>query len=599
MKLDDGLLRYYTEELTYLRSMGREFARNYPKVADRLDLQDGHPADPHVERLIESFALLTGRIRHEMDAEFPQITSSLLGILYPQLTQPIPPTAIARFGIDAQRGKFTTGHLVPKHTSLFAYGSQGVTCRFRTCYPVTMWPVAILETAVEPPAKYDFLASDPTVASVLRLRIGASAGSLADLELNTLRFYLDRHAGPAYILYELLFSALTGIMLVPEGSGKPVSLATSALSPVGFADDDDIIPYPSHAHPGYRLIQEYFQFPEKFLFIDLNGLGRHSSNKVFDVLFLLKSAPRQRLHLSNETFALGCVPIANLFPRTTEPVRLDQRQLYYRVVPDIRREHTTEIHSIVSVSGSMNPLEETRQYQPFYSFRHPGKNRTSQTYWQSRRMPTGREDLPGTDVYLSFLDLDFQPSEPPSEVIFAHALCTNRWLATQIPPGAKLQMEDVGPVTVTCLNRPTPPVYPPLGGPTVWQLISNLSLNYLSLTGAEGRDGFREMLRLYCFGDQPSHYQQIQGIRDMATRGTTLRIGKDAWRGFCAGTEVTLTFDESLYVGGGAFLFATVLRHFLAMYASIESFTQLVARRVNREEEWMRWPPLAGRGSVL
>ena len=142
-----------------------------------------------------------------------------------------------------------------------------------------------------------------------------------------------------------------------------------------------------------------------------------------------------------------------------------------------------------------------------------------------------------------------------------------------------------GPVTVTCLNRPTPPVYPPLGGPTVWQLISNLSLNYLSLSGTEGRDGFQEMLRLYCFGDQPSHYQQIQGIRDMATRGTTLRTGNDAWRGFCAGTEVTLTFDESLYVGGGAFLFAAVLRHFLAMYASIDSFTQLVARRVNREEE--------------
>ena len=138
MKLDEDLLHYYTEELSYLRSVGREYARKYPKIADRLELQDGYPADPHVERLIESFALLTARIQHEMDAEFPEITSALLGVLYPQMSYPVPPMEIARFEIDAKRGKFTTGHLIQKNTPLFAYGSRGATCRFRTAYPVTV-----------------------------------------------------------------------------------------------------------------------------------------------------------------------------------------------------------------------------------------------------------------------------------------------------------------------------------------------------------------------------------------------------------------------------------------------------------------------------
>jgi type VI secretion system protein ImpG len=600
LKLNADLLRYYEQELAYLRTMGREFAQSYPKIADRLELQDGYPADPHVERLIESFALLTGRIQHEMNAEFPEISTALLGVLYPHLVQPIPPLAMARFQIDARRGKFTTGHVIPKKTPLFTYGSRGVACRFRTCYPVTAWPVRVAEAAFEPPAKYDFVGSDSKVASILRIRIEPMIGSLADLEMDSLRFYLDSRAGPAYLIYELLFGALKNILIVPEDGSEPAPIPLTSLTPVGFAESDDVIPSPPHGHSGYRLLQEYFQLPEKYLFVDLRGLRRHRSEKRFDILFLLTRAPGERVALSPETFVLGCTPIANLFSRTTEPLRVDQRQLYYRLVADARREHTTEIHSIESVSSSMDPLDESRQYHPFYSFRHFGDGHAPRTFWYSRRDPTGREDLPGTDLFLSFLDLDFRPTQPPNEVAFAHTLCTNRTLAVQIPPGHPLQMEDVGPVTVVCLTRPAAAVYPPLGGPAVWQLISTLSLNHLSLAGGtEARDALREILRLYCFIDQPSRHQQIQGIRAMSSKGVTMRVGDEAWRGFCRGMEVTLTFDEDAYAGGGAFLFAAVLRHFLALHASVNSFTQLVARRVDREEEWMRWPPLVGSQPLL
>jgi len=600
MKLDEDLLHYYTEELSYLRSVGREYARKYPKIADRLELQDGYPADPHVERLIESFALLTARIQHEMDAEFPEITSALLGVLYPQMSYPVPPMAIARFEIDAKRGKFTTGHLIQKNTPLFAYGSRGATCRFRTAYPVTVWPVDIVEAAVEPTARYDCLASNPKAAGVIRIRVKALAGSLRDLELDALRIYLNHRAGPAHLVYELLFSALAGIMILPQGATDPIELPCASLSPAGLADDEDILPYPPNAHPGYRLIQEYFQFPEKFLFADLKNLSRHDSDQFFDVLFLLTRSPGERVSVTRETFVLGCTPIANLFRRTTEPVRIDQRRLFYKLIPDSRREHTTEIHSIQSVSGSMNPNDPTRAYEPFYSFRHTEAGASPRTFWHGKRVATEREDMPGTDVHLSFLDLNFNPALPPSEVVFAHTLCLNRELATEVPPGGSLQMEEVGPVTVTCLTRPTVPVYPPQGGSTAWHLVSNLSLNHLSLTsGKEGRDALCEILRLYCFSDQPSIQQQIRGIRALQSRPTTLRIGSDAWRGFCAGTEIVVTFDENLYAGGSAFLFATVLRHFLALYASVNASVQMVARRLNHEEEWMRWPPLAGRQNLI
>jgi type VI secretion system protein ImpG len=600
MKSDDSLLRYYNDELAYLRGMGREFARQYPMVANRLELQDGHPADPHIERLIESFAFLTGRIQHELDAEFPEITTSLLGILYPHLVQPIPPLAVARFEIDARRGKFTTGHVIAKHTPLFAYGSGAVACRFRTCSEVTVWPVEVTEAILEPPATFDFLSGDPRVAGALRVRIAVTAGSLGDLELDRLRLFLNPRGGPAYMLYELLFASRLGICILPENCVTPVRLPPGALSPAGFERDEDILPSPGHAHPGHRLIQEYLHFPEKFLFIDVSHLRGHRSRNYFDLLFLLDRVPREWMNFGAGAFVAGCTPVANLFPRTTEPVRLDHRRLSYRLVADARRERTTEIHSIEKISGSTNPVDETRRYEPFYSFRHTANGDGPKAFWHARRVFTGREDLPGMDIWLSFLDLDFKPAEPPAEVVFAHALCTNRWLATEVPPGARLQMEEVGPVIVSCLGRPTPPIYPPLGGPTVWRLISNLSLNHLSLeNGGHGLRCLQEVLRLYCFNDQPSLVQQIQGIRELGSRPVLVRTGAEAWRGFRNGTEVTLTFDESLYAGGSAFLFATVLRHFLGLYSAVNSFTQLVARRVNHEEDWKRWPPLAGYQPVL
>jgi type VI secretion system protein ImpG len=601
MRLDEEMLQYYFEELNDLHKAGRDFAHRHPKIASRLELHDGYPADPHVERLIESFAFLTARLRREMDAEFPELTTSLLGILYPHLVQPVPPMAVARFAVDAKRVTSTNGHQVARHTPLFSYGSGAVTCRFRTCYPVHLWPVEVREATLEPAAKYDFLSAHPGVTSVLRLRISTLAKSLAELEWKTLRFFLDPRAGSAYRVYELLFSALERTVLLPQDTQAPVALPAGAVTPVGFDSDEDLLPYPPNSHPGYRLLQEYFHFPEKFLFFDLHDLSAHSSQSHFDVLFLLSQTPRDRLSIDRHLFVLGCTPVVNLFPRTTEPIRLDQRRLEYRLVPDIRREHTTEIHSILAVSGSSNPAEETRHYEPFYSYRHTSeRGAPREAYWHARRVSTGREDMPGTEIYLSFLDLNLDPGHAPDQTVFAHTLCTNRWLATELPPGAKLQMEEAGPAAVTCLGKPTPPAYPPLGGPSAWQLISNLSLNHLSLSSsAESLAALREILRIYCFSDRPAVLHQIQGIRGIACRTVPFRIGFEAWRGFCTGTEVTLTFDESQFAGSSALLFSSVLRHFLALYGSVNSFTQVVARRVNREEEWKRWPPLAGEERLL
>jgi type VI secretion system protein ImpG len=594
-------LPYYLDELAYLRRMGREFARLYPKIAARLELADGHTSDPHVERLIESFAFLTGKLQRRLSLEFPEITSALLGVLQPNLVNPVPPLAVARFEADPAQGKLTSGRLIPRHTRLFAQTREGTVCRFRTCYPVELWPLSITEVGLYPRSAFSLLDHLPRVGSVLRVRLEAKGVGFGELDIARLRFHLHGAATVTSALYDLLFESLDGVALVPEREADTVHLSDTAVSAVGFGPDDEVIPAPSHAHAGYRLLQEYLQFPAKFHFFDLLELGRHRADRRLDLLFLFRHAAPSRLVLDADTLQLGCTPIANLFPRTTEPIRIDYRTTEYRLVGDVRREATTEIQSIQSVSASADPAKPTDVVEPFFSFRHASSHRPQTAFWQARRAPTGRADLPGTDMWLSFVDLAFKPSSPPSQVVYAHTLCTNRELAVQLPMGVPLHLEEAAPVTrIVCLARPTDTAYPAFGGATFWQLISSLSLNHLSLgNGPESLQAVRELLRLYDATKDPAIQRQIEGIREMTTAPVVGRLGVDAWRGFCRGTEVTLVFDDTQYVGASAYLFASVLHHFFAMHASVNSFTQVVMRRLQREQESTRFPPLAGYQPVI
>ena len=598
----EELLEYYKRELTYLRKMGVAFAEQYPKVAGRLELGLDQCPDPHIERLIEAFAFLTGRIQYNIESEFPRFSMALLGILYPHFLNPIPSMSVARFEVDPTQGKLTTGHLIPKHTPLFAQTQQGQICRLRTCYPVTLWPVDITYAGFESTDQFDFLDTAPNVALVLRLRVESPEGPLSELELKRLRFYLNGDGMLVNSLYELLLCHVLRVAILPEKGKKPIFLPNESILPVGFGVDEEALPYPVNAHPGYRILQEYFTFPEKFLFFEIDNLETRGSERFFDILIMLDQMPGTRLTVDSDTFCLGCTPVINLFRKTTDPIRLDERHTEYRLIPDKRRENITEIHSILSVSATSNPGDDTKTFEPYYSFNHHMEMSEHKAYWIARTQSTGRKDLPGTEIFLSFVDLDFNPSLPPTTTVFAHTLCTNRRLAEELPAGAILQIEEAAPLSrISTLGKPTPQIEPPLKGATLWRLISHLSLNYLSLSngGGESLKALREILRLYSFSERASTYQQISGMREMSCRKVVRLVGSDAWRGFCHGIEVTLVLDERLYVGSSAFLLASVLNRFFPLYASMNSFTQLIIKSEQREGIWKKWQPMAGEQIVL
>ena len=597
----ETLLEFYQRELTYLRREGLGFARTYPKVAGRLELGMEQCPDPHIERLIESFAFLTARLQYDLDSEFPQLAGALLGTVYPHFATPIPSMTVAGFEVDHTQGKLTSGHLIPKNTPLFAQTETGQHCRFKTCYPVTLWPVELAYAGFESTHQYDFLDRIPQTALVLRLRIQSPKGVLAKLALSRLRFFINADRMLANSLYELIFDQVYGVALLPENGQTPRFLPPDAILPVGFEADEDVLPYPPNASHAYRLLQEYFTFPEKYLFFDIDQLDTSGSAHFFDILILLDRIPDRRLTIQKETFRLGCTPIINLFHKTTDPIRLDQKRPEYLLVPDQRRLDTTEIHSILSVSGIADESNQPYAIEPYYSYNHNLAQQDQKAFWHARRIDTGRADLPGTQIMLSLVDFDFNPRQPANTIVYAHTLCTNRRLAEELPAGAILQIESAAPTArITALSKPTLQITPPLGGPALWRLISHLSLNHLSLSNdTTSLEALREILRLYSFTEPQATHQQVNGIRAMECRHVMRRMGLDAWRGFVRGIEVTLTFDERMYVGSGAFMLAGVINRFLPLYVSINSFTQLKIKSVQREGIWKEWQPMAGEQSLL
>lgn len=597
---EEDLLDYYKRELAYLRGQGADFARGYPKVAHLLELGPGQSADPHVERLIEAVAFLTARVHLDLDNEFPQISSALLESLYPSLVSPVPSMSVAHFEVDPTQGKFTSGYEIPRHTVLYAKAEGGVQCRFRTCYPLTLWPIEIAEAGFVGTDTYDFLRDDPGIASVLRLRLRCMGDiDFQELELDRLRLHLHGEWMEVMPLYQLLISSLRGVCVV-AGDARPTRLPDNAFQEVGFGADEDVLPRPGHVHPAYQLLQEFFAFPRKFLFFDVQHLAATKGpQRSVDLLFLLDKPRLRGQAVDRDTFRLGCTPIINLFRKTSEPIRIDHRKYEYRLVPDWRDEAITEIHTIESVTATDQESARASAIQPFYSFDHASADGTDGPFWLARRDASHRPEISGTDTWLSFLDLDFSPQRPDFPVVFANTLCTNRQLAEQVPVGAVLVPEIAAASSrISCLYQPTSQATPPLGGRVQWRLISLLTLNHASLLDANvGLQALREMLTLYNVSDTASANAQIRGIRSMSCARVVSRIGRDAWRGFCRGFEITLEFDEDAYVGGSPLMLAAVLNRFFALYTSVNSFTRVVVMR--GEEEWKRWEPKTGRQPVL
>jgi len=317
--LDERLLELYETELRYLRNAGADFARRYPKLAGRLELSSEGSADPQIERMLESFAYLAARLHRRLEDDLAVVPSALLQSLYPLLANPTPATAIANFATSAQVPPPPTGQSVPRGSLLYAESGQGSRCRFRTAHAVALWPLRLSGLGEAGRGEKD-LFDRTKVDSVLRLRLSGQGAALGDVTAGSLRLFLSGPRKHAAKVHELLMADLLDIALVGAESGEAVHIGAEALSPVGFATEDALLPDETETHPAFRLLKEYFTLPEAFLFLDLSGLDRRPSDAAVDILFALKRRPPDWLDVTAVRPRLGCTPVVNLFRKTAEPI---------------------------------------------------------------------------------------------------------------------------------------------------------------------------------------------------------------------------------------------------------------------------------------
>ncbi|MCU0635493.1 MAG: type VI secretion system baseplate subunit TssF [Gemmatimonadaceae bacterium] len=622
----DDLKERYEDELRFLRATGREFAQRYPKIASRLQLEADKCEDPHVERLLEGVAFLAARVQLKLDDDFPEITEAFFNAVMPHYVRPIPALSVVEMELDPDQAKLTTGFTVPRDAQLFSRPVDGAPVRFRTAFDVTLWPLAVTEAAVTTPAAVGLRAPGAVAALRLVIRSTGEVPLHALTGLSSLRLHL---AGDGALVGALLEALGAGVRAIyarpvapatatPAGAPRrrteqapPIELPLDVLQPVGFGEHEGLLPYPRRSFLGYRALQEYFALPQKYHFIDLGGFdllrGAGFSDGVEFVFLLGALEPGDRRALLEEgvgvrTFRLGCTPVANLFPLVADPILLDQRREEYLVVADARRRLTTSVYAVeevgLSTPGAAAPLPVAPLYSPQRTDVGAGS-----LYWYTRRRPATWRTDGGTDLHLALVDRSGRTVHPDEDSLTLRCIAYNGDLASKLRFGdaaGDFTLKDGGPIgRITSLIKPTPVVQPPLGKAQLWRLISQLSLTYLSLVD-DGPGPLQELLRLYQFDERDrAAQQQIAGIVGVRSAPAVARVVGEHGIAFARGRRVELDLDDTQFAGGSPYLFAAVLEHFLGLYASINSFSQLSVRLAGRAGWLKEWAPRAGRKPLL
>lgn len=615
----DELLTYYERELRYLRKEGAEFAEAYPAIASLLRLEPGRCDDPHVERMIEAVAFLSARIHRKLDDEFPQITEALMNIVYPHLLRPVPSMAVAEFQLDPEQGRLTEGIAVPRGTMLnYRYpqrqpdwqSENAPRCKFQTCFETNVLPLDVTRVEWFGAEYVSPSLRTPNTSAVLRLQLRCLSDiGISDLQLDSLRLYV--YGEP--ILYEMLCNNCTQIVIKDpkvsldhafSGGRAGLVLRPAPLKPVGFSEDEAILPYPRRSFTGYRLLQEYFAFPDKFLFIELGSLARLPElglKNDAEVLFLIAefepagSSDVLNRGISPSSLRLNCTPIVNLFPTYAEPIRVDHTRSEYPVIPDARGPRVIDIFSVDEVLSTKVGSTEVVRLEPAYSSRYASRSK-KQPLWYTRRELASGPDSKADHVYLSLLDDSLLPLPPEMQTLTVRCTCTNGDLPRRLPfgkPEGDFDLDSGTSMKKISASNPTAALKPPVGRHTLWHLISQLSLNYLSLVD-EGKAALQEILKLHNLAGSASVERQIDGIEGLRSARCVARVTSEEGSSFARGTSVEIEFDAERFVGGNVYLFASVLEQFLGLYVSMNSFSQLTAKTRQRKVPIRQWPPRAG-----
>jgi type VI secretion system protein ImpG len=573
--------KYFREELSFLKEQGKAFTEVHPQLSRFLH---GQVTDPDVERLLEGFAFLTARLREKVEDEFPELTHSVINMLWPNYLRPVPSMSIVAFDPESN---ISEKHVIKRGVQLDSKPVFDTCCHFQTCRDISIFPIKLKQVSSE--HSRDVSTIDLTMALDGNISVGES-------KLDSLRFYLGGDRYSSQMLYLWLNHNLDKVVV--DVDGTEFSMGKQSLQSVGFSSDEALLPYPKNVYEGYRILQEYLAYPEAFHFFDLVGLDKSIPASVrgeFKLRLCFTKTLPSDVRIKEDNFQLYCTPVVNLFEHDADPIALTGKKSEYRIIPSSRTPSHYEVFSVDGVFGWQDKVQdssrirgEKRVYHPFESFTHQVERARQREalYYRTRVRNSIRSD--GFDSFISFVRGDETVSTNVDEAISVKLTCTNRLLPVELGIGDICKPTDSSPTFVQFSNitEPSQSLRPVLDGSLLWTLISNLSLNYVSLLSKEA---LNSVLRAYDFRALVDRQAERTGRRrlegiisieskpiDKLQRGLPIR-----------GLRSELKVDQQGFGSeGDLYLFGTVLSHFFALYANINSFHELVMVNISNNEKY-------------
>jgi type VI secretion system protein ImpG len=650
--MDREFLDHYNRELQLLYEQAREFAEQYPGIAERLGDLVAERMDPMISGLLEGVAFLAARVQLKLKHEFPEFTNNLLDQLLPNYLAPTPSAMLAKILPPYSDPKLRDGYAIPRGAYLDATYRERerlVACRYRLASDVVLWPFDVTgaEYYTTPGALQALgLAVGHDVLSGLRLSLTHRTVPRRDDEMPEaesrkkpetwfagcraaeLPIYLLGAESDAIALYEQIVSDCAGVhfrYLDEFEDPVVVPAPKDCLRQVGFDEKDALFPNDNRIFRGFDYLREYFMFPRKFLAFRIIGLAKAMPKlkaKSVDILFAFnKVTERLAAAVEPGMFSLYSAPAVNLFEKSTDRIPVKSNVHEYHVVPDRSKYLDFEPHRVLDVFAHYAGAQDKVPVRPLYSAsmdRSAGTADDSR-YYTVRRLPRRRtveerrygrpSDYTGTDMFLSF----YEPAELDGKgatELSLRTLCSNRHLTEQLPvgeSGADFRLLDDTTLDVVCVAGPTPPREPVVSqlrsrtetastGTVAWRLLNMLSMNHLGLVergSGKNAAALREVLTMFADLADNVTERKIRGIRGVDSRPVIRRVRERTGIGAGRGTEITVTLDEKAFEGSGAFLLGAILEHFFAEYSALNHFTQTVINTTERGQI-MRWPTRMG-----
>ena len=579
------LIDYYAQEIRYFLDEAHRFAGRYPDQAKALNLEEVRERDPYVERLIEAFAFLSGNIQKRLDDDFSNLAQELIETLWPHYLSPLPGALIFQFTPVLGRLKKATvvspGAQADSHTV-----STGLPCRFTTTSEVIVRPLEIRQAS---------MVGRRDGRSALRICLAPMKGaSWSDMGTEPVRIYLHGDTGFAFSLYYILLQDTEDVVVRygTDDEQNEIAVGARSVSAVGLDSEKDapLLSYPMPSFPGFRLLEEYFFFPEKYRFVDLDFLSALDGGDpqgAVEVDFVLTGRNDWRLLPDASAFRLHCTPGVNRYAKSAEPIHVEDALPYNKIIVDQAHPYHHVPLEVTRVEGIRLEQSLRHSYTPFLSYEHEMDGREKSGYYHIRRQ-VSVDDVP--ELLLGI----HRPMDSGPEIVSLDLICSNGRSVREVKAGDVRHPGENLPDSVSVSNLTTPkaPAWPSLEGRELWTLVHHLSLNYLSLDDPER---FRALLAFYDREKTLANQRRVAGL-------TAVKIvpAEILFKGFpLRGVDMEITLDEGHFTGQGDLLmFAHVLSRVMAMYVPINSFCNLCVRELNSENVYT-WPGIKGCQAIV